>query len=46
MRRVSVMMASSKGALERAGQFGGELGERAGRTSARSWDWRRGFSAR
>jgi hypothetical protein len=46
MRRVSVMMASRKGAVEREGQLGDELGGRAGRTSARSWDWRWGCSAR
>jgi hypothetical protein len=34
MRRVSVMMASRRGAVERAGQLGGEFGERAGETSA------------
>jgi len=46
MRRVSVMMASRRGMVERAGQSGGEFGERAGETSACSWDWRSGCVAR
>jgi hypothetical protein len=46
IRRVSVMMASRRGAAERAGQLGSGFGERVGETSACSWDWSWGCVAR